>query len=277
VRDIVIKQTKLAKKIGGGDREHLHRWLDSRVDIRSLRGGIVSIETKSRDTALAREIVAAYANAMQDRLAQIGRTQTAYKRSVLLKLVAEAATGLAQAQSNYDSFRLLNRTTSPSGTVELVNSRMAQLEAAIKAKQIDLTVARQLYTDNNNVVRQIVVELGALRNQLAQVRATSPGGDTTLGQAVTNSGKLFKLERELGIARALYDSYLRYLQGTAVEDMTSNANVRILEPAFIDTERQIWWPAFSAALAALLLWGAVEVYRMRPPVGARIPNGAEHG
>jgi uncharacterized protein involved in exopolysaccharide biosynthesis len=151
-----------------------------------------------------------------------------------------------------------------------VSSRIPQLESAIKLKQVEIASARQLFTDDNPTVRQKIAELNALQRQLAEVRATTSGDDSTVGQAVSTSSRLFKLERDLAVARTLYDSYMRYLQGTAVEDLTSTANVRLLEPAYVDTERQIWWPSAAIAVTILLLWGAVEFYRLRPPVGAKI-------
>ena len=68
----------------------------------------------------------------------------------------------------------------------------------------------------------------------------------------------------------MYDGYLRYLQGTAVEDLTSTASIRVLEPAYVDTKRQIWSPALAAAIATFLLWMAIEFYRLRPPIGAQL-------
>jgi hypothetical protein len=277
VRDLVIKRLNLGKRLGEMDRATLHRWLAHRVDVRSLRGGIVSIEMKDRDPALARDTVAAYGNAIQERLAEISRTQTAYKRHVLEQLVVDASQQLATAQSAYDAFRLRHKTPLPAVAVEAVSQRIPMLESGIKAKQIDLAAARQLYGEENNVIRQMKAELAMLQKQLDEVRATSTVSDATVGQAVATSSQLFRLEREVSVARALYDSYLRFLQGTAVENLTSTANVRVLEPAFIDTERQIWWPAFAAALGSLLLWASIEFYRLRPPAGAPFTPRETHG
>lgn len=276
VREIVIKQLNLHKRLDIVDRRALHRWLESRVTIRSLRGGIVSIEMKDRDSDLAREIVAAYANAMQERLAQISRNQTAYKRDVLRKLVSDASQQLGAAQAAYDQFRLKNRSPTPETAFNAVSQRVPVLEARIKAKQIELAAALQVYAEGNNTIRQLRAEVGELERQLNDVRATSASGDSTVGRAVAESSQLFKLERELMLARSLYDSYLRYFQGTTVENLTSTANVRVLEPAFVDTDRQIWLPAAAAALASLLLWLAIEFYRLRPPLGARIPSEEQH-
>lgn len=269
VRDFVIKETDLTDRLHENNRVELHRWLDREVDVRSLRGGILMVEMQSRDADLAKKIVAAYADATQDRLAQISKTQTAYKREILLQLVSDASQQLSLAQARYDSFRLRNRAPTPETTVEAVSLRIPQLESAIKSRQIDLAAARQLYTDDNNVIRQMTAEVAALQRQLAEVRATNPVNESSVGRAVSASSQLFKLERDLKIARALYDSYMRYLQGTAVEDLTSSANIRILEPPFVDTSRQIYLPALAIAIALFLLWTAIEFYRLRPPPGHR--------
>ncbi|MEJ5977042.1 hypothetical protein WG901_10385 [Novosphingobium sp. PS1R-30] len=275
VRDLVIHRLALGKRLDMSNRLELHRWLDKRVTIRSLRGGIVSIEMQNRDPKLARDVVAAYGDAMQEQLAEISRKQTSYKRKVLEQLVNEASDQLEKAQAVYDRFRLRNRTPLPALAVEAVSSRIPMLESAIKAKLISIAAARELYSDNNSIIRQMNAELAMLRQQLAQVRATngndaSVGNNATVGEAVATSSQLFRLEREVMVARTLYDSYLRFLQGTAVEDLTSSANVRILEPPFIDTERQVWWPALAAALAMIMLWLSIEFYRLRPPLGARL-------
>jgi uncharacterized protein involved in exopolysaccharide biosynthesis len=274
-RNIVIDQLNLTKRLGWS-RIAILRWLERNVDIRSLRGGIISIEMQTRDPQLGHDIVAAYAKAAQNRLAQISRQQTAYKRDVLLQLVDDSSRRLAVAQSAYDNFRLRNRAPEPTTAVQAVSNRIPQLEAAAKVKQVELASARQLFTDDNPVVRQKIAELHALEAELAEVKATTQSDDATVGQAVSTSSQLFRLQRDLKIARTLYDNYLTYLQGTAVEDMTSMANMRVLEPAFIDPERQIWWPTAAIAAALLLVWGAVEFYRLRPPVGATLSDREAH-
>ena len=277
VRDTVIKQLKLEQRFGSKDRIRIHRKLEDMMTIRSLRGGIILIETTYTDPELARELVKAYGSATQNMLAEISRRQTAYKRDVLVQLVSEASAQLAIAQSNYDQFRLRNRAPSPIAAVEAISLRIPQLEAAIKAKQVDLAAARQLYTDDNNIIRQLSAELSALQSQLSQLRATSPAQGASVGSAVSTSSQLFKYERELGIARALYDSYLRFLQGTAVENLTSTASVRILEPPFVDTERQLNYSALALAILLLGTLMAIEFYRIRPPAGDVLVRREIHG
>lgn len=266
VRDIVISRLGLEKRLGKS-RVEIHRWLEGQVTVRSLRGGIIVIEMQSRDAELARKIVEAYASATQERLGQISRKQTSYKRDILVRLANEASDNLGRAQAAYDQFRMRNRSPDPMAEVEVVTSRIAQLQGTIKAKQVAMNAALQIYTPSNPIIQQMNAEIGAMQQQLRQIKTTDSQNDITVGRAVSASSGLFKFERELVIQRTLYDSYLKFLQGTSVEDLTSTANVRVLEPPYIDTERQFWWPALAGAFGLALLWGAIEFYRLRPPVG----------
>jgi capsule polysaccharide export protein KpsE/RkpR len=277
VRDIVAEKLDLQERLGFRDRTETHRWLEREVDIRSLRGGIIQIEILNQDPDLARDLISAYALATQERLAQINRRQTEYKRDVLLKLVTDASDRLARAQGAYDQFRLANRYAIPQRSIETIGDRIPALQEAIKAKEVQLAATRELYTDSNLEVQKVVAEISALRQQLAQAQATGPEGNSTIGRTVRASTQAKKLERELVISQSLYDGYMRYLEGTSVEDLTSTANVRVLEPPFVDSERQISYAALAAALALFLFWMAIEFYRVRPPVGERLIESEVHG
>ena len=270
VQEGVTRQLDLVNRLHRKDALEVYRWLDGHVTIRSLRGGIIQFETLNSDPALAKNIVGAYANWTQTELARISRRQTVYKRDVLEKLVTDASDRLARARGAYDSFRLQNRYADPVESIGEIGMQVPQLEARIRAKEVQLATARQFATDNNMSVQELVAQLNALRGQLAQARETSPSNSTSVGRAVLASTQAERLERELKIAQTLYDNYMRYLEGTSVEDLTSTASVRILEPAFVDTQRQVNWAALSAAMAVFLLWAAVEFYRLRPPVGERL-------
>lgn len=270
VRDRVADQLKLEQKLGFGSRTQTHRWLKRNVDIRALRGGIIQVQLRLRDGVLAKDIVSAYEEATRQQLAQINRTQTAYKRDVLTRLLTDASDRLARAQGAFDTFRLGIRNPDPTVEATVASSRVTNLQQNIKNKEIELAAARQFYSDNHLAVRQLMAELGTLRAQLAQAEATTPAQSQGIGRAVRSSTEYRRLQRELTIAQSFYDTYIRLLEGTMVDDMTSTANIRVLEPAFVDTSRQLNYPALAVALALLLLLLAIEFYRLSPPVGDRV-------
>lgn len=266
VRKVVARRLKLGERLDMADPVAVDRWLTRKVTIRSLRGGIILIETSNLDAQLARDLVDAFAGATRQRLGEINRQQTEYKRDVLIKLVQEAGERRAAAQAAFDNFRLKTRFTQPNYAIEVSTARLESIRSTIKAKEVALNAARQFATDDNMTVRQILAELGALRSQLREAEAQNPQVSGSVGDVVGVSTRLVALERDLLIARGLYDGYTRYLEGTAVEDLTSTANVRVLEPPFIDSARQFNLIPLTLGLLIILFGIAVEFYYLRPPV-----------
>lgn len=268
VRGFVIDKVDLMRRKGFHDRVDAFRWLDRQVTIRTIRGGMVQMETQLHDPDLARALITAYASITRQQLAIINRQQTSYKRRVLEKLVAEANDRLDRAQAAYDVFRLRTRYSDPRAAIEAIGDRIPALQAAIKAKEVQLSAEEQFATGDNMSVRQIRAELRALQSQLAQQQALNPEQENSVGRVVQESTKGKRLERELLIAQSLYEGYNRYLQGTAVEDMTSSANMRIIEQPFIDTARQFNMVFLLLGFMLALLAFAIEFYNLRPPLEA---------
>lgn len=268
VRSLVDKRLKLGSRLGKSPVD-VHRWLDREVDVRALRGGIIQFEVKNRDPDFARALVSAYGDAVREQLSIIARNQTAFKRKILGELVESGSARLTKAQAAYDSFRLQTRYSSPQAAIYAAGDRIPELEAIIRSKEVQLAQMRQFATDDNMRVRQVIAEIDALQSQLTAARSTSPADRSSVGEVVRQSTQVDKLRRELDLAQSLYDNYKRFLQGTSVEDLTSSANIRILEPAYIDTSRQVNMLPLAVAIALLLLGLAIEFYAVRPPVGDR--------
>jgi len=266
VRQIVVKSMQLDQRLGKTPAETT-RWLEAHVDIRSLRGGILQFEMVDRDAEFARELVGNYAEATRTQLATVARTQTAYKRKILEQLVDQASERLALSQSRFDNYRLQTHQGNPELSFGETAKRVPVLEAAIKAKEVQLNATRQFATDENMRVGEIKAEIAALRQQLADARSQTPGNPSSVGEVVRLSTEYKRLERQLNIDQGLYDSYSRYLQGTSVEDLTSGANVRILEPAYIDPAIQLNLLPLALGIVLAMLALMIEFYTLRPPVG----------
>lgn len=268
VRSLVSRQLNLGKRLEKSPVQ-VHRWLEREVDVRALRGGIIQFEVTHRDPELARQLVAAYGDAVREQLAIIARKQTMLKRKILAELVENAGTRLSSAQADYDSFRLQTRYSSPQAAIYAAGDRIPELESIIRSKQVQLAQMRQFATDENMRVRQVIAEIQALQGQLAQAQSTSPVDKSSVGAVVRQSTQVDKLRRELDLAQSLYDNYKRYLQGTSVEDLTSSANIRILEPAYVDSGRQVNMLPAAIAVMLLIIALAIEFYAIRPPLGER--------
>lgn len=270
VANAVMRQLDLPKLL---DRTPLktQRWLDRRIDIRVMRGGIIQIETTLRDPKLGLMLVSAYTDQLRNRLSTVARNQTAYKRKVLIDLVLDSSKRLGAKQEVYDDFRRRTHYSAPEANIPDIGSRIPQLEGMIKGKQMELATARKFATRQNFTIMRLEAELAAIGQQLAEARSTSEGDPFAVGRVVRQSTQAERLKRDRDIALSLYLGYKRYLEGTAVEDLASDASIRLLEPAYIDPERQYNWT--FVAIGAVILLGALalEFYTLRTPLGDPVP------
>jgi hypothetical protein len=267
VRDKVADKLDLDRKLGTGNRIATSRWLDREVNVRSLRGGIIQVELTTDDVELAGPIVGAYAEGTREQLAKVALRQTEYKRSVLEKLVTDSTDRMLKAQASYDRFRLNRRTAEPGQEIEAISGRIEGLRQAIKGKNLQLRSELEFATPDNFQIRQIESQRRALQAELSQALAQRGNSQETLGNVVVAGTELLFLERELAIARSLFDNYNRYLLGTYVEDLTSTANIRILEPPYVDTARQYNFIPLGLGVLLLLIGIAFEMQMLRRPVG----------
>ena len=269
VRQIVVRKLDLVRTRHFADDRGALRWVEKQVDIRSLRGGIIQMEMKNADPQLGLSVVGAFADATRERLATISRQQTAYKRGVLVDLVKSSKRRLDLAQDDYDAFRRRTRYSQPGVSIGAIGQRGPAIQAALKAKEVQLQAARAFATDDNLSVRQIIAEVNALKTQLNEASSLDSSDPNSVNRVVVQSTQVQDLERDLGVARNLYESYRRFLDGTAVEDITATGNVRILEPPYVDTDRE--YSTLPAALFILVLLAglAIEFYLLRPPLGSR--------
>ncbi|WP_206237836.1 GumC domain-containing protein [Novosphingobium terrae] len=268
VRQLVSKRLNLPARLGKDDITTL-RWLERKVDTRSLRGGIIEIDTKQHDPALALDLTKAYADAIREQMATVSRTQNALRQQALEQVLARAGERLSKAQTAYDTYRLKIGSGDPLINALQVTGRAPVLDDMITAKQAEIEGLRRFATENNFRVQKAQAELAALQARAAQARSATAQTNDSVGRVVAQSREGMTLRRELELAQLMYDGSKRNLQGTLAENLVSSVNIRVLEQPYLDPDRQ--YNFWALALLALVLGGglAVEFYRLNPPLSAR--------
>jgi len=240
------------------------------LGIIAIRGSILQITVRDHDPAFAKALVNAVATSIQDRLAALSIQQAGQKRAVAENRLREASLRLFNAQQALTQFRLANKLAAPEAQLGAGVSELAALQGQLQAKQVELTGLQEVATPNNVQIKVIQTEIGSIKRQIAEIQTTSRGESSLnlAGLSLTNSA-YFNLYRDEKTADILYQVYTRYMEELTIDEMSANENMDIIDPAYINPERQfnIW--AVGLLIVVLILAVMAEGYVLRPPVGRR--------
>ena len=258
VRRKVIKSLKLSDRWGSNSEAYLLRRLESEIEIRALRGSILQIEAKFYDGDFAIALVTAYASAMRERLAEISQSQTAFKRAVLDGLMSDASKRLKAAEEKLNKFRRENDIPDPPGALGGAGSRLPGLQALLQSKESDLVLMLTYLAPGNYSVQALRAEIAEIRRQIELARKPDFSNPTSLERVIVRSTEYQYLIRDVSFTQNLYESYMKLLEGTYLEDLVSVMNLRYLEDPHLDPDWQVNFYLFLPSVLLLLLIAALE-------------------
>jgi hypothetical protein len=264
VQDDVIRQLRLAGPSGRyASPEKAKVALDRKVDVHSLTGGVLEIETRTHDADESRALTDAYVTAISRRIAAMGREQIDQRQKVIQQRFGEANDRLAVAESRMNAFRRSNNLADPQAQLGAALALRTGLEAQLQARQVQLGTLERFAGPDNAQLKAVQSEVAGLRAQIASTAQarTSATGPNVAGLSEVST-RYLNLYRDYRFAQALFEVYARYTEEIAVQSLvaTTAASVQLIEAPHLDAERHYNVPA--VALLALLLLGAAftEIY-----------------
>lgn len=247
--------------------------LDKKVDVRLLLGGVVEIETTTRDPRESLSLTNAFVRAISDRIGLLTRQTTTRKGQIVEQRFREAIMRVNQTQGVLDRFRRQNRLASPDVQLGAAISLRTDLQARLQAKLVELQTVQQFAGPENPQLRAVQAELASLRAQIGRTErpTLSAGGPNVAGLSELSSEYL-NLFRDYRFAQALYDVYARASEQVAVESLVAESAsfIQVVEPANIDPERHYNVTAVALLALVVLLAAFTEFYA--PATGLTWPD-----
>jgi uncharacterized protein involved in exopolysaccharide biosynthesis len=270
VLEMVLSRLHLVGHPGSGAQRRAESTLKRKLGITAIRGSILQIITHDRNPNLARALAATTAEAVQDRLGEISLAQAAQKRTVATNRLNDATRNLVKAQEAITRFRTVNKLAAPPQQLGASVGLLASLEGQLQAKRVALETLEKFTGGGNIRLQAAKVEVAALENQVnaAKVASKTQGTSNLAGIALTNS-EYFNLYRDERSAEVLYDVYKNYMEEVAVDEISANQNLVLVEPAYLYPERQFNVWAVGGLIVSLLLMIMMEYYIIKPPIGRR--------
>lgn len=273
VTDAVIKRLKLVGPGSYADERRARVALARKVDIHSLTGGIIEVETRTRDAKEAQALTAAYAAAISDRIVTLGNDRVERKRRIVQARFREAAGRVAETEAALENFRRRNNLAAPEAQLGAEIALRAGLQAQLQAKRVELQTLNRFLGPENPRLRAAQQEIASLEGQIA--RTTTPGSDTA-GPNVAGlsqvSGEYLDLYRDYRFAQALYEVYARSSEEVAVEALAGEtaSDVQVIEAPRLDADRKYNIPAVALLVLVLLAAAFTEIYAPATGIDLRL-------
>jgi capsule polysaccharide export protein KpsE/RkpR len=280
VEDAVIAQLKLADPKSPAGMAAARRKLERKVDVHTLTGGILEIETRTHDPAQSEKLTQAYVTAISDRIASLSREQTERKRDIVMQRFKEAADRVTKTQAALESFRLSHRLAEPQAELGSALSLRAGLQAQLQAKQVELNTLRQFQGPENPQLKAVEQEVANLQAQIARTATPAAGAAGPNVAGLTQvSGEYLDLYRDYLFAQALYEVYSRSSEEVAVETLAGETadDVQVLEASRLDADRKYNVPAVAALALVILLALFTELYAPATGLDLRLGRKPEDG
>lgn len=266
----VLRRMKLLGTPGYETLDRAVRKLRHHVEVNSLRGAIVEIDVRSPDPEYALRVASTYSEVIRERLATLGREQTAYKRQVLEDRLRSASQQLSRAQGAVDRFRASNAIPDLQSQLAGSVGALAALQARLQVQRAQLQAALRFATPNSYAVQRLQADVASLERQIAVARAGR--SDSTAAGLAAKSNRYIDLQRDLQYAQSLYVAYTRSLEQAAVENETADWNVQALQPPYLQPGLHPNPIPLGLLILAMLIFAACEIYLFAPGRAQRPPS-----
>jgi capsule polysaccharide export protein KpsE/RkpR len=238
--------------------ERLNARLRRKVTLESERGSILQISIKDHDPDLARQVIEDFVVALRQRLTTLSRDQADAKRAIASQRMDEATQLYEQSQQVLNDYRASHHFTTPEVQQAVSQGGYVGLQAQLQAAETTLRYLEKTLGPDNFQLQTAKDQIQVLQRQISNLE-TKPGSGSIQSLAKINPelAKYRDLLRNEGFARGRYDIYKKYLESLTVQEVAAPLNMAVIDPPFIDPQRQ--FNVISLGLLVLVLAFAVLV------------------
>ena len=172
IQDSLVERFKLQERYDSKFKVDARKALQDNTKIAAGKDGIISVEFDDKDPQFAADVANGYVEELRKLMGRLALTEAQLRRTFFEGKLKEAKEGLAQADQELRATGINASTlkSSPTAAVEVV----ARVRAGIVAQEVKIAAMRGYLTESAPEVKQAMVELSALRAQLASAEKAEP-------------------------------------------------------------------------------------------------------
>ena len=248
VLDAMVERFKLVERYESKLKEDARKTLLTNTRAVAGKDGIISLEVDDKDPAFAAEMANAYVVELHTLMARLAITEAQQRRLFFETKMQEAKADLAQADTLLRATGVNASTlkSSPAAAVEGV----ARIKAAITAQEIKMGSMRGYLAEGSPEIKQALVELNTLRNELRKAEKDDPASTAVAG-AGRPADSYVERFRDYKYRETLYELFTKQYELARVDESREGATIQVVDVAQAPERKSKPKKALIAVIATL--------------------------
>jgi tyrosine-protein kinase Etk/Wzc len=282
VTDAIIKRFDMIRIL------HPKRYSDARIAVQKNakftagKDGMITIAFTDHDPDRAAAIANAYVDdlySINNRLALGGASQ---KRLFFEQQLSQEKDRLADAEVALRKTEEATGVIAPSGQTETVIRQVAQMEAEITSREVQLDALRTSSTEQNPDVIRLTTELNGLRSQLRDLEngtGKHTPGDISISTAnVPQAGlEYIRKERDVKYHQFLFDLLARQYEAAKMDEAKAAPVIQVVDPATPPDKKSAPYRALWALVGCFLGFFVAILWVLGSHIYRRLEGDADQG
>jgi tyrosine-protein kinase Etk/Wzc len=231
----VVKQFDLMHVYRAKKESQAEKMLGSSTDVTvDVKSSIVTVDVTAKSPKLAHDLAAAYLDALRETNGRLALGQSSQRRLFFGQQLAKEKDDLEDAEVELKKTEEQSGLIAPSGQTEMEIGTIAQTQAQIAVRQVQLAALRDSATEQNPEVIRLRSEIGDLQGQLARLQNGS-GRESTAAIPTSKVPELqleyVRKEREVKYHETLFDILSRQYEAARLDESRDAPVLQVLDPA----------------------------------------------
>jgi tyrosine-protein kinase Etk/Wzc len=209
----------------------------------SEKGGMISITVKDGDPHRAAQIANAYVDELHSLNSHLVIGEASVRRNFFSEQLALEKDRLTDAEIALKQTEEATGAVAPVGQTGVVIQQVAQLQAQIISREVQLDTMRTSSTDQNPDVVRVNSELEGLRQQLRQLESEHKGqheaGDISLSSRLLPQAQLdyLRKQRDVQYHTMIFDLIARQFEAARLDEAKASPLIQTLDSAQVPDKK----------------------------------------